>query len=42
MLGPLLGQFIYNELKFEATFYAFALMIAPFMILAIAWIPKSS
>lgn len=41
MLGPFLGQAIYNQLKFELTFYTFAAIILPFAIIAFAWIPSS-
>jgi Major Facilitator Superfamily len=40
-LGPLMGQAIYNALKFEVTFYTFAAIITPFALLAFLWIPSS-
>ena len=40
MSGPLLGQLIYNALEFEKTFYIFAGIISPFLLLSILWIPR--
>lgn len=41
MLGPFLGQAIYSAIDFEFTFYVFAGIIAPFMVLCFFWIPQS-
>lgn len=39
-MGPLVGQWIYGVLSFQWTFYAFAGILTPFMILVIFMIPK--
>ena len=39
-MGPLVGQWIYGVLSFQWTFYTFAGILTPFMILVIFMIPK--
>ena len=40
MVGPIVGQIIFNQLKFEKTFYCFSAIMIPFLIFAIIWIPN--